>query len=128
MNSKAVVFVCDGIVDGIFSNDPTLDLTVVSFDKDMDDIDALHKDFGACCLSLQQLPDKIHHPAQGNPLDASAEAVIPHDRLIDILTSYICNDLEAADPGYVKDVLCDRCGCTGDEIAILGLSEYFGGH
>lgn len=38
------------------------------------------------------------------------------ERLKIILQNYISNDLEAADPAYVKEVLRDECGCTDAEI------------
>ena len=40
-------------------------------------------------------------------------------RVIGILTSYIDNDLACADPGYVREVLSDVCGCTDDELKEL---------
>lgn len=41
------------------------------------------------------------------------------ERVIDILISYIDNDLTSADPGYVRDVVSDIC--TTEEIKELGL-------
>lgn len=38
------------------------------------------------------------------------------ERLKSILQNYISNDLEAADPAYVKEVLRDICGCSDTEI------------
>lgn len=43
------------------------------------------------------------------------------ERVIDILVSYIYNDLESADPGYVREVLADICGCSDEELKELGL-------
>lgn len=48
------------------------------------------------------------------------------ERVISILVSYIDNDLEAADPGYVREVLRDVCGCTDDELRELGLYDWLG--
>lgn len=47
-------------------------------------------------------------------------------RVIEILVSYIDNDLSSADPGYVRDVLVDSCGCTDDELKELGIYDWLG--
>lgn len=46
------------------------------------------------------------------------------ERVIDILVGYIDNDLETADPGYVRDVVSSLC--SEDEIKELGLYEWLG--
>lgn len=48
------------------------------------------------------------------------------ERIIEILVSYIDNDLESAEPGYVKDTLRDQCGCSEDELKELGVYEWLG--
>jgi len=47
-----------------------------------------------------------------------------YERVREILIRYIDNDLESADPGYVRDVM--REICTMDEIKSLGLYEWLG--
>ena len=42
---RVVVFICNGIIEGAYSTDPDLDFTVVDYDKDIDDEDALDKLF-----------------------------------------------------------------------------------
>lgn len=42
-------------------------------------------------------------------------------RLKHILLTYIGNDLESADPDYVREVLTDVCYCSMDEIKELQL-------
>lgn len=42
-------------------------------------------------------------------------------RLKHILLTYIGNDLESADPAYVREVLTDVCCCSIDEIKELQL-------
>lgn len=44
-------------------------------------------------------------------------------RLLDIVRNYINNDLESAESSYVLEVLRDVCGCTDDELKVLGF-EY----
>lgn len=46
-------------------------------------------------------------------------------RLMDILRDYILNDLDSAEPGYVRDVLTDICLCTEEEIQEIGLDWLF---
>ena len=46
-------------------------------------------------------------------------------RLLDILRDYILNDLEVADPEYVRTVLTDVCSCSGEEIYEIGLDWLF---
>ena len=46
-------------------------------------------------------------------------------RLMDILREYILNDLDSAEPGYVRDVLTDVCLCTPSEIYEIGLEWLF---
>lgn len=43
------------------------------------------------------------------------------ERVVSILISYISNDLEAADPAYVRETLTDICGCDTQELKELGL-------
>lgn len=45
-------------------------------------------------------------------------------RIIDIFVGYIDNDLETADPGYVREVLRDLC--TDDELKELGIYDWLG--
>ena len=47
------------------------------------------------------------------------------DRLKQAFLSYINNDLAAAEPGYVRDVLTDTCGLTSAEIEELGFDCLF---
>ena len=47
------------------------------------------------------------------------------ERIQDILSRYVYNDLCAADPQYVRDVLIDICGCTREEISSLGFDHIF---
>ena len=42
------------------------------------------------------------------------------ERVISILQDYVDNDLGAADPAYVKEVLTDTCGCSEEELDELG--------
>lgn len=51
---------------------------------------------------------------------------IDKQRVVDILVDYINNDLESADPGYVREVLRDICGCTDDELKELGIYDWLG--
>lgn len=46
------------------------------------------------------------------------------ERVIDILVSYIDNDLDTANPSYVREVLEDIC--SEDELKELGLWEWLG--
>ena len=48
----------------------------------------------------------------------NAYEVAYHDEFSE---SYINNDLSSAEPGYVRDVLRDTCGCTDDELRELEL-------
>ena len=48
------------------------------------------------------------------------------ERVIAILVGYIDNDLAAADPGYVREVLRDVCGCTDEELKELGIYDWLG--
>ena len=48
------------------------------------------------------------------------------DRVVCILASYIDNDLDSAEPGYVREVLRDVCGCTDNELKELGLYDWLG--
>lgn len=48
------------------------------------------------------------------------------ERVKDILVSYVDNDLETADVGYVREVLTDVCGCTEEELKELGLYDWLG--
>ena len=48
------------------------------------------------------------------------------ERVIEILVSYIDNDLESADPEYVRETLQDRCGCSDDELKELGIYDWLG--
>ena len=47
------------------------------------------------------------------------------NRVIDILQRYVNFDLEYADPGWVRDLLIERCECTREEIEALGLDYIF---
>ena len=47
------------------------------------------------------------------------------DRAIDILGRYVDNDLNQADPSWVREVLCNSCSCTRDELEELGLAYIF---
>lgn len=47
-------------------------------------------------------------------------------RVVDILVSYIDNDLNSADPDYVRETLRDVCGCTLDELRDLGIADWLG--
>lgn len=42
------------------------------------------------------------------------------ERLKQIITRYIDNDLEAVSELYIRDVLIDTCGCSDEEIIELG--------
>ena len=48
------------------------------------------------------------------------------ERVIDILVSYIDNDLGSAEPGYVREVLRDVCGCTDEELKELDIYDWLG--
>lgn len=54
------------------------------------------------------------------------ETGITKERLIEILISYIDNDTATADPGYIREVLTDNCGCTETELKELGLYGWLG--
>lgn len=43
------------------------------------------------------------------------------ERVISILRTYVNNDMESAEPDYVREVLYDICGCTDQELEELGL-------
>ena len=49
------------------------------------------------------------------------------ERCIDILGRYVDNDLCAAEPGYVREVLTDVCDCNAEELQALGLDYLFDG-
>ncbi len=52
---------------------------------------------------------------------------ISKERLIQIIQDYVGNDYEAAsEPGYVRDVLTDVCGCDTEELKELGLYDWLG--
>ncbi len=61
---RVVVFICNGIIEGAYSTDPDLDFTVVDYDKDIDDEDALDKLFDECISDpeLQNCTPSIIHP------------------------------------------------------------------
>lgn len=46
-------------------------------------------------------------------------------RLMDILREYILNDLDTADPEYIRTVLTDVCLCSSDEVYEIGLDWLF---
>lgn len=46
-------------------------------------------------------------------------------RLMDILRDYILNDLDSAEPDYVRGVLQDICLCTSEEVFEIGLDWLF---
>lgn len=54
------------------------------------------------------------------------ESDISKERVIAILVNYIDNDLATAEPGYVREVLRDVCGCTDDELKELGIYDWLG--
>ena len=45
-----------------------------------------------------------------------------YERLLQIARDYILNDLETADPDYVREILIDNFGCTEAELEELGLA------
>ena len=47
------------------------------------------------------------------------------DRAIDIIGRYVDQDLNSADPEWVREVLIECCGCTQDELKELGLDYLF---
>lgn len=47
-------------------------------------------------------------------------------RVIEILVSYIDNDADSAEPGYIREVLRDICGCTDEELKELDLYDWLG--
>ena len=47
------------------------------------------------------------------------------DRAIHIIQRYVDQDLEGADPDWVREVLLNCCGCTREEITELGLDYIF---
>lgn len=61
---KAIVFICNGIVEGAYSTDPDLELIVVDYDKDVDDKGALDKLYDECINdpALQNHTPIIIHP------------------------------------------------------------------
>lgn len=77
------------------------DLTVVDFYDAKDVLDALEP--------LENRREKKTHEK------------LTRERLEEILISYISFDLESADVSYVREVLCDICGCTDAELESLGL-------
>lgn len=46
------------------------------------------------------------------------------ERVVSILISYIDNDLESADPEYVRETLTGVCGCNRQELKELGLLDW----
>ena len=50
---------------------------------------------------------------------------ITQKRTEEILIRYIDNDLNSADPAYVREVLRDVCDCTYDELQDLGIDGWF---
>ena len=61
---------------------------------------------------------KVEEKTNGDNGKISAE------RIKEILVSYIDNDLESAEPGYVRDVLQELC--SKDELKSLGLFDWLG--
>lgn len=55
------------------------------------------------------------------PDEFSDESGMSKQRIIELFKSYINNDLSSAEPGYVRNVLRDTCGCTDDELRELEL-------
>lgn len=47
------------------------------------------------------------------------------ERCMDILGRYVDNDLCAAEPGYVREVLTDVCGCNAEELDELGFAYLY---
>ena len=47
------------------------------------------------------------------------------NRVIDILCRYVDNDLNSADPEWVREVLINCCDCTQDELTEIGLDYIF---
>ena len=39
--AKAVIFICDGVIETAYASDPNLDVTIVDYDGDLDDSEAL---------------------------------------------------------------------------------------
>ena len=56
-----------------------------------------------------------------NKYEIFDSGTISRKRLKEILCGYVCNDFEAAEPGYVRDVLYDYCGCDDFELEEIGL-------
>ena len=52
---------------------------------------------------------------------------ISKERLVSIIKSYVGNDYEAAEPGYVRETLEDVCGMDKKEAEALGLGYVFDG-
>ena len=50
---------------------------------------------------------------------------ISPDRLLAIFTAYVNNDLNNADPDYVREVLQDVCGMTESELVATGFDYLF---
>ena len=50
---------------------------------------------------------------------------ISKERLISIIQSYVENDCEAAEPGYVRETLEGLCGMDKEEAEALGLGYIF---
>lgn len=67
----------------------------------------------ACALRYQT-PDA--HKKQPTPC-------IQYNRLLTLFTGYVNNDLESADPNYVREVLFGNLGMTEDEARACGLEH-----
>ena len=50
---------------------------------------------------------------------------ISKERLAAIIQNYVNNDLEAAESGYVREVLEDVCGIDTEEAEAIGLGFIF---
>ena len=50
------------------------------------------------------------------PDEFTDDSGMSKQRIIELFKSYINNDLSSAEPGYVRDVLRDTCGCTPEEL------------
>ena len=51
--------------------------------------------------------------------------MVSYERVVQILQDYVCNDAEAAEIGYVRDILESVCGVTRKEAENLGLGYLF---
>ncbi len=62
---------------------------------------------------------------EGSVVFADENQEVKLERITDILCRYVDNDLNSADPEWVREVLVNCCGCTSEELKEIGLDYIF---